>query len=120
MLEEMIKNYLDAKKVAEEAKARQDELGDKIKELLKNEPDGKFTGNGVQAQLVESIRYTYNDKLAVMNYLKSTGMSNFIVEQLDEKALNAEMRKSDTLERELTIRSVKKSITESLKASEVK
>ena len=119
-MEELIKKYLEAKRVADEAKAAQEELGNQIKGLLKNEADGKFTGTEVQAQLVESVRYTYGDKLAVMNYLKSTGMSNFIVEQLDEKALNAAMKDSDTLEREILVRNTKKTITESIRASEVK
>lgn len=119
-MEELIKKYLEAKKVADDAKATQDELGNQIKELLKNEHQGKFIGEEVQAQLVESTRYTYDDKVAVMNYLKSSGMNKYIVEQLDEKALNAEMKKSETLERALTIRSVRKSITESLKAGEIK
>lgn len=98
-LDELIKEYEVACAEVDVATAKKDELANEIKEQLQGKLGKTFTTeDGTNAKLVESVRFTYDDSVAIINYLTQKGLkSTYITESIDTKKLNAELKKAGTL-----------------------
>lgn len=98
MLEQMLEEYLTFKKQEEEAKAKKDEIGLKIKEELKKLPEGKYNENGYKASATKKITFKYNDEVAIKNYIKSKGLSDdYLVTEIRTSKFNDELKKEGML-----------------------
>lgn len=98
-LEKNIEEYQRVLSELEKLTNLKNELNVKIKEQLKVEDDYKYlTKDGIKAQLVESTKFTYNDETAIINYLKKNKLKSiYMVESIDVKKLNAELKKDGLL-----------------------
>ena len=98
-LDELIKEYEVACAEVVAATAKKDELAEEIKEQLQGKLGKTFTTeDGTNAKLVESVRFTYDDSVAIINYLTQKGLKpTYITESIDTKKLNAELKKAGTL-----------------------
>lgn len=115
-LERQIEEYEKVSEEIENLTKIKTELGNSIKEKLKSEENKKYlTELGVQAQLVESTKFTYNDETAIINYLKKNKLKSiYMLESIDVKKLNAELRKDGLLYDSLK-NYLSKTVVESLK-----
>ena len=115
-LERQIEEYEKVSEEIENLTKIKTELGNSIKEKLKAEENKKYlTELGVQAQLVESTKFTYNDETAIINYLKKNKLKSiYMLESIDVKKLNAELRKDGLLYDSLK-NYLSKTVVESLK-----
>lgn len=113
-LDSLVRQYLSVKIEEEAIVARKNELADKIKELLENEPNGKYvTEGGTKATLVEKTTFKYNDETAIMNYLTMKGLKDvYMVKKIDTTKFNAELKVKGAL-----FEDVKSYITESKQKS---
>lgn len=98
-LEKNIEEYQRVLSQLEKLTTLKNELSVKIKEQLKNEEKNKYlTEDGIKAQLVESTKFTYNDETAIINYLKKNKLKSiYMIESIDAKKLNAELKKDGLL-----------------------
>lgn len=98
-LERQIEEYEKVLEEIEKLTKIKTELGDIIKERLKEEKIKKcLTELGTEIQLVESTKFTYNDETAIINYLKRNKLKSiYMVESIDAKKLNAELKKDGLL-----------------------
>ena len=85
-IEEKVKAYYEAKVILDFQKNQVETLGKELKELLQKEGVTKeTTANGYEVSLVNKTNIKYKDELALKNYLKTSGNSNFLVESIDSK-----------------------------------
>lgn len=119
LLEELTQQYLSLKTQEEEIKIKKEKISAQIKELLRKLPETRFQGNSCAASLVESYRFTYTDKPAVMTYLKRNGYNNYIKETIDEPALNKLIKESNSVATALK-NTYTKSVVESLRTDWLK
>lgn len=119
MLDNMIKEYIDIQKQEEEIKAKKEQLGLQIKEALANEPDATYiTAEGNRAMMVEKTTFKYTDELAIMNYIKTKGLSDvYLTTKIDTTKFNKEL-KSEGMLFEAVKSFVTKTITEALTVKE--
>ena len=102
-LEVKIKNYFDAKRIADEAKAQVEFLGAELKELLNKEGITKdTTSNGFEVSLIDSTIFKYVDELAIRDYLRQNNLNEYLVESIDTKRLNESLKKSNELSNDLS------------------
>lgn len=115
-LNELINEYNKVCVEYEEIAQRKAELAEEIKYELQGKIGKTYTTeNGINAKLVESVRFTYDDEVGIRNYITQKGLkSTYIVETIDSKKLNAELKKSTTLYDDIK-HYVTKTITESLR-----
>lgn len=119
-LEAKVKNYFEAKRFADEAKAQVDRLGLELKELLVKEGITKeSTSNGFDVSLVDKKTFKYDDELAIRDYLRSNNLNEYLVESIDTKRLNESLKKSNELHNDLA-KYITPSITTSLSVKESK
>lgn len=119
-IEEKIKNYYEAKRVADEAKATVDFLGAELKEILIQEGISKeTTSNGFDVSLVDKKTFKYDDELAIRDYLRSNNLSEYLVESIDTKRLNESLKKSNELYNDL-VKYITPGTTTSLSVKESK
>ena len=119
-LELKVKNYYEAKRFADEAKAQVDRLGLELKELLFKEGITKeSTSNGYDVSIVDKKTFKYDDELAIRDYLRSNNLNEYLVESIDTKRLNESLKKSNELYNDL-IKYITPSITTSLSVKESK
>lgn len=119
-LELKVKNYYEAKRFADEAKAQVDRLGLELKELLCKEGITKeTTSNGFDVSLVDKKTFKYDDELAIRDYLRSNNLNEYLVESIDTKRLNESLKKSNELSNDLA-KYITPSITTSLSVKESK
>jgi hypothetical protein len=112
MLETLLKEYKDVCIKMEELKTVKEELNDRIKSLMTGK---SYDGINYKATLTERTTFKYNDEVAMLNYIKKKGLSHlYIVEQIDTKKLNAELKLGKTLYNDIKPY-IEKTITESLK-----
>ena len=119
-LELKVKNYYEAKRFADEAKAQVDRLGLELKELLFKEGITKeSTSNGYDVSLVDKKTFKYDDELAIRDYLRSNNLSEYLVESIDTKRLNESLKKSNELYNDL-VKYITPGTTTSLSVKESK
>ena len=119
-LEAKVKQYFDAKKFADEAKAQVDRLGLELKELLLIEGITKeSTTNGYDVSIVDKKTFKYDDELAIRDYLRQNNLTEFLVEEIDTKRLNESLKKSNELYNDL-VRYITPGVTTSLSVKESK
>ena len=119
-LELKVKNYYEAKRFADEAKAQVDRLGLELKELLFKEGITKeSTSNGYDVSIVDKKTFKYDDELAIRDYLRSNNLNEYLVESIDTKRLNESLKKSNELYNDL-VKYITPSITTSLSVKESK
>ena len=119
-IEEKIKNYYEAKKIADEAKATVDFLGAELKEILIQEGISReTTSNGFDVSLVDKKTFKYDDELAIRDYLRSNNLSEYLVESIDTKRLNEGLKKSNELYNDL-VKYITPGTTTSLSVKESK
>lgn len=119
-LEAKVKNYFEAKRFADEAKAQVDRLGLELKELLFKEGITKErTSNGFDVSLVDKKTFKYDDELAIRDYLRSNNLNEYLVESIDTKRLNESLKKSNELYNDL-VKYITPGTTTSLSVKESK
>ena len=95
MLKENVLKYaeLDAqiKELQAQAKALTAEIIKEMEELGQT----KYTDSDVQASLVYKTAIKYPDEVKLINQLKAEGLNRFIVETVDNKALNELIKTSN-------------------------
>ena len=98
-LEKQIEEYEKVLEEIENLTKIKTDLGNSIKARLKEEKIKKcLTELGTEIQLVESTKFTYNDETAIINYLKKNKLKSiYMVESIDAKKLNAELKKDGLL-----------------------
>ena len=119
-LELKVKNYYEAKRFADEAKAQVDRLGLELKELLFKEGITKeSTSNGYDVSLVDKKTFKYDDELAIRDYLRLNNLNEYLVESIDTKRLNESLKKSNELYNDL-VKYITPGTTTSLSVKESK
>lgn len=119
-LEEKIKDYYEAKRIADEAKATVEFLGAELKELLIKEGITKeSTSNGFDVSLVDKKTFKYDDELAIRDYLRQNNLNEYLIESIDTKRLNESLKKSNELYNDL-VKYITPGITTSLSIKESK
>lgn len=115
-LNELINEYNKVCVEYEEIAQRKAELAEEIKYELQGKIGKTYTTeNGINAKLVESVRFTYDDEIGIVNYLTQKGLKHtYITESIDSKKLNAELKKAGILYDGVKSY-VTKTITESLR-----
>ena len=102
-IEEKVKAYYEAKVILDFQKNQVETLGKELKELLQKEGVTKeTTTNGYEVSLVNKTTIKYKDELALKKYLKTSGNSSFLIENIDNKRLNAEIKNSQLLKEQLS------------------
>lgn len=101
-IEEKVKAYYEAKVALDFQKAQLENLGKELKEELQQEGIKKeITSNGYEVSLTSRTTIKYNDELALKDYLKIAG-PQYIIESIDSKKLNADIKKSDQLKNDIS------------------
>ena len=119
-IEMKVKEYFQAKQVAEEAKAIADALGNELKEILVQEGITKeTTSNGYDVSLVDRKTFKYDDELAIRDYLRLNNLNEYLVESIDTKRLNESLKKSNELYNDL-VKYITPGVTTSLSVKENK
>lgn len=120
IIEEKVKAYYEAKVNLDFQKNLVEILGKELKQLLQKEGITKeTTANGYEVSLVNKTTIKYKDELALKDYLKTSGNSNFLVESIDNKKLNAEIKNSISLKEKLS-KFIEETNSDSLLVKEVK
>ena len=115
-LDSLLDSYVDIKRQEEELVSRKNDLADKIKSLLENEPNGKYeSSTGLKATLVEKTVFKYNDETAIINYITKKGLKDiFLVKKIDAIKFNNELKTKGSLFEDVksfVIESKQKSLT---------
>lgn len=101
-IEEKVKSYYEAKVALDFQKAQLENLGKELKEALQQEGVKKeTTSNGYEVSLTSRTTIKYKDELALKDYLKIAG-PEYIVESIDSKKLNADIKNSDQLKNNIS------------------
>lgn len=98
-LDSLLDAYLEVKRQEDELSIRKNDLADKIKNLLENEPKGKYeSSNGIKATLVEKTIFKYVDETAIINYITKKGLKDiFLVKKIDTTKFNNELKTKGSL-----------------------
>lgn len=96
MLNENVKKYADLQAQKEALEAEMAELKTAIVEEMGSDTD--FTADdGTVAKLVDKETFKYTDEIAMINWCKMNGYSQFIVEKVNTTSMNKELKKGLTL-----------------------
>lgn len=97
LFEETVREYVEAilqqKKFKEKAEALKDKVVNGMKELGEN----KFTVDNHYVQLVKKSSNKYIGNQACLSFLKNELNGQYVIEVVDEKALNEAMKKDESL-----------------------
>lgn len=97
-LDSMLEQYQNIKTREEEIKKEKEELGNKIKELLKHNENNKYEGNLYKANLVNKTTFKYNDVSGLMQYVVSKGLSDlYLVKEINTTKLNKDLKQKGKL-----------------------
>ena len=102
MLESKVKTYLEKQQLVESLKAELAALKDEIVDEMNNEGLNNYSIDNVKAQIVNKETIKYNDELAIINYLKTNGLSRLVVEKIDTTSMNKELKSSASLNESLS------------------
>ena len=92
-----VEEYNAIQKKIKELTDRKNELNESIKKALLDAGINKTeTPNGTQVSLTTKVSFKY-DEFATIQYLKENNLTQFIVEKVDTKKLNEELKKSKAL-----------------------
>ncbi len=100
-LNEQVKKYAELKKQQDAIKEEMDSLKTSIVEEM-GDATSFEADNGVVAKLVAKETFKYKDEIGMINYLKEHGMSSFVVEKIDTKSMNKELKKGMSLTESLS------------------
>ena len=99
---ELIERY---KALQDETDALKEKLDALKGEILVHMKDENLTKvelpSGITATLTNSTTYKYTDEPKIIEYLKTKGLTNYIVEKVNTTPLNTEIKKGVTLTEDL-------------------
>ena len=97
-LDLILEQYQNIKTREEEIKKEKEELGNKIKELLKHNENNKYEGNLYKASIVNKTTFKYNDVSGLMQYVVSKGLSDlYLVKQINTTKFNKDLKQKGKL-----------------------
>lgn len=92
-----IEEYNNIQNKIKELTTRKNELNESIKkQLIEDNTDNVETTNGVKAILTKKVSLKY-DEVAVMKYLKDNNLTDYIIEKIDNKKLDKDLKTSKSL-----------------------
>lgn len=98
MINEKIKAYYELKNKIDELTKEKEQLGEEIKDMLSQEPNKTWEGDGLKAKLVERVTYKYTDETAILSYLTQKGLSDvYLTKKIDSTKLNKELKNKGQL-----------------------
>lgn len=112
MLNQDIQKYYELKEQMENIKAQLDILKENILYEMNNKNITKtLTEDGITATLTSRVSFEYKDELGMMRWLENNGFSDYIIKTIDTKALNKQLKTSNTLNEGLDSLYLKKTST---------
>lgn len=112
MLNQDIQKYYELKEQMEDIKAQLDILKENILYEMGNKNITKtLTEDGITATLTSRVSFEYKDELGMMRWLENNGFSDYIIKTIDTKALNKQLKTSNTLNEGLDSLYLKKTST---------
>ena len=100
MLNENIKLYAELQEQMETIKVQLEELKATITDEMGSETK-VTTPDGITAQLIKKETFKYTDETAMISYLKSKGLNQFIIEKINTTPMNNELKKGMSLTEDL-------------------
>lgn len=112
-LEQLLEEYTNIKNQIDLLNTKKNELSEEIKDIL-DSIGGKYSDNGYKAAIIEKTTFTYDDKIAIINYIIKKGLKDiYLTTEISSTKLNNELKKGGTLYERLK-KYMTKNVTESL------
>lgn len=100
-LNENLEKYYQLQKEVEEREDEMKSLKEAIiSEMEKEGIKDKDTGH-VEGKIIDKTSFKYNDEVAIITYLRSKGLNNFITTKVNTSAMNKELKGKGVLYEDL-------------------
>ena len=96
-LNKLVNDYNELKAKSEDISTQMSALKSKILEELGDATEYVTTDTNVLAKVVAKETIKYDDEEAMINWLKKNGYAKFVIEKVDTKPMNKELKKGLTL-----------------------